>query len=64
MLQLFEYSTEFNKFGIVGKPQPSGILQWKSFWKKEKQKLEKMKMKIVSFIVKYKQSSRHLPSQS
>ena len=40
---------EFNKIGIVGKPCPREILRYKIFWKKEKLKLKKIKMKIFNF---------------
>ena len=40
---------EFNKIGIVGKPCPREILRYKIFWKKEKLKLQKIKMKIFNF---------------
>ena len=50
--QVFEHLKEFNKFGIVGKPQPSGGLQMKIFWKTEELKLKKMKMKISNFLCK------------
>ena len=39
---------KFNKLGIVGKSPPSGILQWKTFWKKEELHL---KMKVFDFFM-------------
>ena len=38
-----------NKFDIVGKPRPSGILQCKIIWKKEDLKLQKVKIKFFYF---------------
>ena len=32
---------EFEKFSIVGKPLPNGVLQWKLFCKKRRIKVEK-----------------------
>ena len=37
-LQLFEYLKEFDKFGIVVKQEPGGILQQNLLWKKTKSK--------------------------
>ena len=34
-INFFEHLNEFNTFDMVWKPPPSGILQWKIFWKKE-----------------------------
>ena len=48
----FELLKDFHKFGIIGKPQPSIILQSKIFWKKEKLNLKKMKMKIFNLLCK------------
>ena len=41
-----------NKFGIVGKLRPSGILKWKIFRKKEELTLKKMNMKILPQLAK------------
>ena len=40
---------EFNKIGIVGKPCAREILRCKIFWKNEKLKLKKIKVKIFNF---------------
>ena len=48
----FRNIKEFNKFDVVGKPRLGGTLQVEIFWKKEKLKLKKMKMKIFNILYK------------
>ena len=63
-VRFFFYCTNFSKhynfldilkskkFGIVGKPWPSGTSKLKIFWKKEALKLKKIKMKMFNFLSK------------
>ena len=51
-LQFFERLKEFNKIGLVRRLRKSGILQWKIFWKEEKLKFKKLKMKIFKLLNK------------
>ena len=40
-----------NEFGTIGRTRPSGILQWKVFWKKQGLKLKKMKTKVFELFM-------------
>ena len=52
-LQIFEHLKEINKFGIAGKRWPGRMLKLiLTFWKKERIKVKKMKMKIFNFLSK------------